>query len=81
MSLAHGGKIDPIPSQREDCTAPAAGMQAEQDETFQMLNVSGRAQQARGFDNAESDKWMSHAAFPRPPLPVSNSTHRQFTHH
>jgi hypothetical protein len=31
-------------------------------------------------NNAQSDKWMSHAAFPRPPLPVSNSTHRQFTH-
>jgi hypothetical protein len=49
MSLAHGGKIDPIRSQREDCTAPAAGMQAEQDQTFQMLNVSGGARQARGF--------------------------------
>jgi VanZ family protein len=32
-------------------------------------------------NNTQSDKWMSHAAFPRPPLPVSNSTHRQFTHH
>ena len=32
-------------------------------------------------NSARSDKWMSPAAFPQPPLPVSNSTHRQFTHH
>jgi VanZ family protein len=32
-------------------------------------------------NNAQSDKWMSHAAFPPPSLPVSNSMRRQFTHH